>query len=491
MAMLERVAVHQTRLRVPGVGLDASGVALGARGLVLLPSLDRLVAFLAVYSQDQSLEPLIESLRIEVARSKLGTREVVLSFAAGSSDRMDRVAEVARVVGGFVFTGTTRHYVQYRDLVAPFGYDALQIVATDAPIALYHGTFSQVYEVERTVELSRLLLSLTPHADPEASVASERVWVLAEPGLGPSLVYYFTRSQVPAEVGIAQWPPESSFDDTPVRRYLFLVGRLPQRMRPLLAHTPGIGVFDPSGPGVAVEHGFRHPVTLRSVPVFSPRGLVLFRGAQAPLQIDPVPVMARLSSLQQSDVALDRPLAGAGRQGPAVDLKVPIRLLPSTAPRAGVAATFVPATELALLRHATYVLGRETLQSTRIAITERGAFLTASDGAEVLPIGHFYRRYHPHIFVPSGLDVVPPVAPELLFGLLGSPREEFVFLQADGSALGIARGAFVRLDEAVVQADRWAPLPVTELASQLETKTPTVWLEPLGLRPLGGAKPAP
>jgi len=45
--MLDRVAVHQTRLRTPGLGLDAKGVALGAKGLVLLPSIDRLVAFLA------------------------------------------------------------------------------------------------------------------------------------------------------------------------------------------------------------------------------------------------------------------------------------------------------------------------------------------------------------------------------------------------------------------------------------------------------------
>jgi len=29
--MLERIALHQTRLRTPGLGLDAKGVALGAK----------------------------------------------------------------------------------------------------------------------------------------------------------------------------------------------------------------------------------------------------------------------------------------------------------------------------------------------------------------------------------------------------------------------------------------------------------------------------
>ena len=40
--MLERIALHQTRLHTPGLGLDAKGVALGSKGLVLLPSIDRL-----------------------------------------------------------------------------------------------------------------------------------------------------------------------------------------------------------------------------------------------------------------------------------------------------------------------------------------------------------------------------------------------------------------------------------------------------------------
>ena len=67
---------------------------MGARGLVLLPSLDRLAAFLAVYTADHGLESLVESMRIEVVQSKLGASETAISFEAGSSDRMDRVAEV-------------------------------------------------------------------------------------------------------------------------------------------------------------------------------------------------------------------------------------------------------------------------------------------------------------------------------------------------------------------------------------------------------------
>src|ERR1700751_2663572 len=120
--MLDRVAVHQTRLRTPGLGLDAKGVALGAKGLVLLPSIDRLVAFLALYTRQGSLAAILRSLSVEVVKSKPGAREVTLPFAAESSDRLDRIAEVARLAGGYTFTGTSRHLVQDRDGADPFGY---------------------------------------------------------------------------------------------------------------------------------------------------------------------------------------------------------------------------------------------------------------------------------------------------------------------------------------------------------------------------------
>src|SRR5580693_4755529 len=160
--MLDRIALHQTRLRTPGLGLEGKGVALGAKGLVLLPSLDRLVAWLSVYTREHSLEDLMPSLQIQIVRSKLGTREITLSFAAESSDRMDRVAETARLVGGFTFTGTSRHFVQYRDAAAPFGYDAQQLLGSEAAIALYHDHFSQTYDQGKPVDLRALLLRLMP-----------------------------------------------------------------------------------------------------------------------------------------------------------------------------------------------------------------------------------------------------------------------------------------------------------------------------------------
>src|SRR3984957_3463080 len=301
--MLARIALHQTRLRTPGLGLDAKGVALGAKGLVLLPSLDRLVAWLSVYTRERSLEDLLPSLQIHLARSKLGTREIALEIAAESSDRMDRVADVARLVGGFTFTGTSRHFVQYRDAGAPFGYDAPDLLATDARLALYHERFTQLYDVERAIEPKALILRLMPQVDPATAEEPGPLWIVAEQGIGPALVHYLVRSRVDGEVTVGEWPPTSAFEEEPVRRYVLRVPDLPARMRPLVRDTPGITAFLPAGPGIAVQIGYRHPVSLRACPVFDPNGLVLLRGEGAePLSLPRVPPLGDLRAFARVEL---------------------------------------------------------------------------------------------------------------------------------------------------------------------------------------------
>ena len=57
----------------------------------------------------------------------LKTREIMLQVQAESSYRMDRIAGVAKLAGGLVFTGTSRHFVKYRDAASPLGYDVLEL----------------------------------------------------------------------------------------------------------------------------------------------------------------------------------------------------------------------------------------------------------------------------------------------------------------------------------------------------------------------------
>lgn len=501
--MLVRVALHQTRLRTPGLGLDAKGVALGSKGLVLVPSVDRLVAFLALFTRQSSLEDMLRSLKVEIVKSKLGAREVVLSFAAEGSDRMDRVSEIARLAGGFTFTGTTRHFVQYRDAGAPFGYDASELLAQDASYALYHSSFSQVYAVERTIDIRALLLRLQPHQDPstlrEAAPTSTspqyvpaQKWICAEKGLGPALIAYFVRSNVASDVGLAEWPAASSFDEGPVQRYLFRVDAVPDRMLPLLTSTPGLTVFYPVTDGVAVELGFRHPVNLRACPVFPREGLVLFRGAREPLEIPVLPALGPVSAFARIELREDITTSRArASDSPLANIQLALRMVPTTDPWRGVTATWVREEEMLLLRRMAYLLGAETLRRASVAFTEHGAFVRLSTGIEAIPVGEFFREVHENLFVPAGYDPLPAVSPEVLHKSIGAPPGVVLFVGRDARVVGIDATAFVSLDSALLEAQEWALLPSGALEPALATEVPHLVLESPGFRPMRDVGNAP
>ncbi len=66
---------------------------------------------------------------ITKARTALGSREIVVQIPAVSSYAADRAARLRRLVGGAIYTGTSKHFVKYRDDRSPYGYDAVDIGA--------------------------------------------------------------------------------------------------------------------------------------------------------------------------------------------------------------------------------------------------------------------------------------------------------------------------------------------------------------------------
>ncbi len=328
--MLERAALHQTRFRTPGVSPDARGVVLGQKGVVLFPSLDRLVAFLRAYGEEGSLDELLPGMTLRRVVTPLKTREIVLLCAAESSYRMDRVASVAKLAGGLVFTGTARHFVKYRDAASPLGYDVEELLDERADVVLYHDSFRQAYAFEREIGFRELVMKLEPvRVPPSERRMPARLFVTAEVGIGGALVGYLFRWRVRARAAFAEWPSESAFDDTTRRLYLFDVDDAPPRIVALMMALPGVNVFEPIGASFAVELGFRHPIALESCrSIFDDEALTLFRGDGRVVLVDPAPPFAPVRSLVRTPLSLDTAdaVAPAKPSGAELAFQLPLKL---------------------------------------------------------------------------------------------------------------------------------------------------------------------
>jgi len=107
------------RFNLPGLAADARGVVGGKQLAARFAAIDRLVAFLRVLSAEQSLDDFQPGLRIVYARGGTGTREALVFLPGGGPALGDLVAHAVRLAGGQLFTGSGRHFVQYRDARAP------------------------------------------------------------------------------------------------------------------------------------------------------------------------------------------------------------------------------------------------------------------------------------------------------------------------------------------------------------------------------------
>ena len=487
--MLQKVAIHQTRLRIPGVGVDARGVCMGARGLVLLSGLDRLVAFLAIYTREVALTQVLASMKPELVRSSLGAREVAVSFDAVSSDVMDRVAEVARLTGAFTFTGTTRHFVQYRDATAPFGYDAVELLKSNAELCLYHNTFSQAYALERTLDLRQLALRLSAEPDERSSFSAGAAWVLSVSALGRALVRHFAHAGVAASAALLGSASDLGLGRDP---WLFRLDSVPPRVRGLLTRTPGLSLFLEKTTGAAVAFGFDHPLTLAACPVFRPGELVLFPAdRRAALVIELPSVFAPVATLVEPRHSQLQPeLAGQLSEAGLPRVAARMRLLPSSSSRR-MAAARLRGGEAEQLRKLAYVVSPQTLGEAKIAATDQGVFLLQPERGQAIPLGTLYAETGHRLYVPLGYELVPRLAPELVLEAMQVPAGHLLFFHGDGSASAVPEAMFAPLAQALLEPSVWTEPVAHEFKGVQSAELPTLWLDTLGLRPLKRAGEAP
>jgi hypothetical protein len=482
--VIERVVLHQSRFRTPGLVPDARGVALGPLGIVLLQSAERLVAFLRASGEEGALDELLDSMRILQVLSPLRTREMVVEVQSASSHRMDRIASIARLVGGMVFTGCGRHFVKYRDAQAPFGYDAGELLADPGDLALYHDRFSQPYRLERTIGVRDLILRLAPVHVPRTRAETPRaLYALVRIGLGESVVGYLSRWNAPARVALVEW--ERGGTSTSVERAYLLVLQHPQpRFVQLLKSLPGVKVFVPDGERTAVEYGYRHPIPLSScTPLFGAEEMVLFRsGGEGAVVLSQKPPFIDVQAVTTLASESGQPAANVKTKPIEGKFHLVLTLVPSTTSPKRVSALLVSAQERDTLGRALAVLPPTALSKISAAFTDTTIYLYGPDGVQNLPLGTLFEEIGQNVFVPLGMTMSPPLPPDVLRQIARIESGMRVFVTGGAYPLtAVPESAFVPATRLLV-----SDVPVHEdspIAPPLDGDRvlPDIWPSPPGM----------
>jgi len=291
-------------------------------------------------------------------------------------------------------------------------------------------------------------------------------------GLADGVIRYLWRNRVDAEVGLVSPRGRSAFGD-PARERAYLIARvrnIPDRILDLFVSTPGIEVFRPASTNVAVQVGYRHVVDLGSCSsVFEGDSFYLFWGGDridvlgGPLELSSIEHMTQLNleletTPETGNLDVHRP----------DEVGVEIRLAPSLAPPRHVIGTLIPRHRADWVKKLVYSLPQTTMRGHRIAVTDRGILLVASEQIDVFPLGQLLSELAPGLLVPLGMDLVPRVAPEVLARTLGHGAGILTVFPGDGPPFQINDSALVPLERQAI-----AKIEV-ERASTVDTKVKPV-----------------
>ena len=466
---LEHVAQGQTRFFTPGVAPDPRGILLGRSCLMTFPTLEGAVSWLRLYSSEAALDELMSGLAITKAKTALGSREILIQIPAVSSYAADRAARLARLVGGAIYTGTTKHFVKYRDDRSPYGYDAIDIgtmpAATDFMV---HGDeFTQGYLHEGDLPFSRLLFRLSVRKMPGADRLSPEdradLFLSVAHGLSDGIIRYLWRNRVEAQAGLFNPRTTSAFDDhARDRGYMWIrVRNLPERILQLFLGTPGIDVFKPAGANAAVAVGYEHPIDLASCQsVFGAETFHVFWPNDRVDQLPGPLALSDIGDLTRIDLEIDKPRAPVEMTGGAPDLiGVELRLATAMGPPRRVVATLIPVDQASRLKRILFALPPVSLRGHRISVTDRGVLVIGTENLDVIPLGQLLCELAPGLLVPLGMDVVPRVSPEVLARALGHGAGIVTVFTSEGHPFQVPESAFTSLERralAKLEPDRAA-----------------------------------
>jgi hypothetical protein len=477
--LLEPVVAGQTRFKMQGLQPDARGIAIGRELLLVFPSLDWLVSFLGAYSDEATLDDLLPTMTIEQAQREGGGHGMLLRCAAGDGYVVERLARLATATRANLYTGTGAVFIRWRDRDAPFGYDLLNPIAPgEEEVAVvdpeYVAQYKTVSRIDPVELIQRLQLRPTPlplggiSSDPELLGLKEMALALVAPGLVHRVLRYLWRLEVPfAGYYVAL--------DHDRRASLLLRLRQPRgRVVDMLHKTPGVELFAPVSPRVALEVGYRHPIQLASVSsAFGGQEMFLFRGGVGRIErLDGPPRFVEGRHLVAPSGVVGARDVGTLREADFETLRVELFVRPSTAPREP-RGVLIDWKQAFLLRRLVYLIPPSALAAARVVPLDQGIVVLAGSklgarsaasaaglgAGSLIPLGLRLGEVAPGVLVRDGYELWPQVRPELLRSLLGLQADDHaLFLAAEDEPIRIAAQQLLPLDAALVSRLRLADI---------------------------------
>lgn len=448
--LLEPVAAGQVRFRLPGLSADARGIAVGREALLVFDTLDALVAFLAAYSDEASLDTLFAAMSIDRVRRDGGGTALILRAAGNDGYVLDRLVRLAQVARGRVYTGNRSLFVSFRERAAPFGYDlavSASELGLDDPqdVLVVERDHVTRYHPEEWIDPVDLLLRLGVRQVPlpsrgvghgaEECGLREMALVLVSPGLVDRVVSYLWRQKI----SLAGTRVSLGDDRRPA---LLLRLRSPApRVLEVLFRIPGVELLAPVSSRAAVEVGWQHPINLAAATSCLPGDeMYLFRGRVGRVErLESAPRFVDARVLVHSRTAERIRDIGSTQLRSLEPLEVELTLRP-TSTRREPRGVLVPWEQVELLRRMLYLMPPSALAASRVAALRDGVLVliaTASQrglavGDRIIPLGRRLCEMAPGVLVCDGYELYPRVSAELLRELLGIEGEDRALFLAPG-----------------------------------------------------------
>ncbi len=486
--MLDRVAVQQERFRTPGLRADGRGIAIGERGLLRFGTLTQVVGFFRAFSEEQSLDHILPTLRIIKARSQIQGLEILLELPSQGSHMLDRAAAIARLLRGSVCTGRAPHFVRYRDQEAPFGYDAARLSTVSEGLVLYDQAGPLQFKEEGEISMKGLLLSLTLMRLRREPLSSGPLFIRTPPGLRNAVQRFLWERRIVA--GVAELVREASgrFDQA-TTFYLFRVEQFSARLIPLFEGLPGVELYHARRSNLFVQRGYEHPFALESCrKALEEDGAYFFSGHRDAVDRvagDAIFVdIEHLKAIDVQDPSLKpeheaqiltrggRAPQGWSAQQVSEALHYPVHLIHRQTITEGASAVFINSPqEMGWLKRLVYALPETALESYKMALTDKGCLILNRQGVELVPIGMQLREVFTNVFIPREASFSPPLGHEQLKQHLGL-RDGFVVVMPQGLSRAfevaetalhpLARYLLAEVDLSAAQTRAAAPMAMAE-----------------------------